>query len=1018
MENKTVKICIAVVCAALGASGVLVACGGGNASVHEHTFDTESWVNTDPEYHWHKATCEHTDEVSDRAKHTFTDGECTVCHYRQAAALAEDESKPVTTIIYKDMRLQLLSDTVVRIEDKSNGAFEDRASYTVQNRADWGAKVEYAVNKTDGGYDVVTDCYTVTIPENGTAEDVRIVNSAGKTLYEFYGKTGTNVYLPSPSEELSSWYFTDSPRAIPSEAGYKPTTAPLNGWTFDEKATDIYAFVPQGNYKTLTEDFVTLTGRSEMVNLKMLGMWDSRYYAYTDETALKQIDDYKSHGFSLDMLTIDTDWRSTAGGWGYDVNTELFPDMRKFLSDAHEKGVGIVFNDHPQPVSGTSNLLDKAEIEYRTEKLKALLEMGVDYWWYDRNWSVSLNKIQSDYSRYATGMYAFYEITKDYYESVKQGDHSARPLIMGNVDGCNNGSYVYASDLSAHRYSVQWSGDIGSKNDWLKQSIEGAVMAGAELGLAYVSEDIGGHNDTPSGDEYTRWFQYGALSPIMRVHCYDKETRGRMPWMYGATAEEVAHTYLDMRYRLLPLFYALAHENYETGLPIMRRLDIAYPQYVESESNDEYLLGDYVLVAPISQFTSAAAKRDVFIPDGKWIDVWTGERYSGPQTVSVTHGIKTSPIFVREGALIALARNMQNVDEKDWSEMTLDVYPSADYAAKTTVYEDDAETLAYTDGKYRKTDIAMSCAGNTLKIDIGKAVGSFTGKRAFIDRKWNVRLHKNPDWGNVKSVKVNGSAVSAQTLAALTYENGGRPFAYTGGALDGEIKAFALDTKTDKSYTIEIEYESVTNSGKCADYDATEVKFDVTVADCTDTSVDLTALGTTDWVSFGYNSGTSVDYKKNGPRLFGAPADRRTMIDAPTLKYKSAQIKTGLEKTYTDGHRKASNTVAGGTKNVAGYDLTVKTTGNKQTVVLYVGGGNSLAKLNIRDRAGNVRTVNVGGRDKADFTKKVTIEIEAGDAGELTVQYCPVACTVVDQDTSSYLVMYCGYIFDKDPGGK
>ena len=48
----------------------VVACGGNNSdNGHTHTFGSE-WAH-DGEYHWHAATCEHTDEVSDRAKHQF-----------------------------------------------------------------------------------------------------------------------------------------------------------------------------------------------------------------------------------------------------------------------------------------------------------------------------------------------------------------------------------------------------------------------------------------------------------------------------------------------------------------------------------------------------------------------------------------------------------------------------------------------------------------------------------------------------------------------------------------------------------------------------------------------------------------------------------------------------------------------------------------------------------------------------------------------------------------------------------
>jgi hypothetical protein len=278
-----------------------------------------------------------------------------------------------------------------------------------------------------------------------------------------------------------------------------------------------------------------------------------------------------------------------------------------------------------------------------------------------------------------------------------------------------------------------------------------------------------------------------------------------MPWLFGETAEEVAHTYLDMRYRLLPLYYSLSRDNYENGLPIMQRLDIKYPQYVESSRNDEYLLGDYILVAPINEtdtkvpeellshnengssvkglkaeyynninwsgspvltktesniyydwgakgpsglgitdnfsikwtgditigdkdallsffaddtievyidgvkvitgdiydtiYTTPVYKansthaievryaeggwnahvymyyveqgesycyntREVFIPDGTWIDVWSGERFVGPATYTVTHPLETSPLYVREGAIVALAPNMKNTSEK------------------------------------------------------------------------------------------------------------------------------------------------------------------------------------------------------------------------------------------------------------------------------------------------------------------------------------------------------------------
>lgn len=1003
------------------AGGILAACG----DAHEHTFSSE-WTY-DGTYHWHAATCEHKDEVSDKAEHTFSDDVCSVCGYERQSEeteLEENTGYAVSTLLYGDTRIQLLSDSLVRIEDAVDGTFEDRDSYVVYNRDDWGDKVAYTIEETDTGYEVVTEYYTVVIPAGSTAGGITIEDGEGETIYSYLGVTGTNVWLPAPSDELSGWYFTDSPRVIPSDYGYsvnEASDAPVQGWEFQEDVTDIFVFLPHGEYTAFSENFIALTGQTELVSLDMLGYWDSRYYAYTEETALQQIQDYKDHGFAIDILVIDTNWRDASQGFGYDINTDLFPDMEGFLEKAHEMGVNICFNDHPQPVAGTDNLLDPEEVAYRNENLVMLLSLGVDYWWYDRNWSVSLNPISDDVSRYATGMYAYQWITREYYDSlVEQGaveEFARRALIMGNVDGCENGGYGYASDLSAHRYSIQWTGDVSTTNASLQQEIEGAVMAGAELGLAYVSSDIGGHmGPFVTNEQYTRWFQYGALSSILRVHVTNTDTRGRMPWNFGPVAVEVAHTYQDMRYRLMTLYYALAHENYETGLPVMRRLDFSYPQYVESRNNDEYLLGDYILVAPVSASTGNDT-RTVFLPEGTWIDVWTGERYSGPATISVTHDLKTSPIFVREGALVALLDNAVNTKEQDWSKPVLDVYPSANYGAQTTLYEDDTDTIAYKYGHFRTTDLSMSCADNVLTLNIGAAQGTFGN--AGTQRTWTVRLHENPGWGEIVSVKVNGTAVTPSALAKTTYDAGGRPFAYEGGALDGDVITFDVPTDVSEAYTIEIEYASVQDSANASDsYDATAVDYTISADLSTEGSVDLTALGTTDWVSYGYMSGTNIDYKAGGPQLFSTVSPFMT-CDASVSNYTPSMAESGgVFRIYSDGAKAVPCDGYGGASAPTALKFEVKTTGAHEKIVLYLGGVQTIAKLTVRDRSGNVTTLRFGGLNEGSFVYRVEIEVAAGEASTLYFDY-QAQCGKFQKNTGvagdidkvySRVQLYCGYI--------
>ncbi len=75
--------------------GIGVGCGesgGTEQDAHTHTF-AEEWTS-DENSHWHAATCDHKEETSDKAAHTFTNGECTTCHYVKV-----DKSTDLTALV-------------------------------------------------------------------------------------------------------------------------------------------------------------------------------------------------------------------------------------------------------------------------------------------------------------------------------------------------------------------------------------------------------------------------------------------------------------------------------------------------------------------------------------------------------------------------------------------------------------------------------------------------------------------------------------------------------------------------------------------------------------------------------------------------------------------------------------------------------------------------------------------------------------------------------------------------------
>lgn len=589
-------------------------------------------------------------------------------------------------------------------------------------------------------------------------------------------------WVPHPKEDVEMWALADSPRYVPAKWGYNYPGKDMekNGWDLNNPAMDVYMFLPRGDVKRLRKEYLKLTGRVPMLPLYALGCWDSRWWPYTEKMALKKIDTYRQKDLPLDVFVVDTNWRK-GGSHGYEVAEKYYPDMERFLSKAHDRHVRIMFNDHPEPVG---KALNPEEVKFRNNGLRKHFDNGLDIWWYDRNWGVHLDPPEG-LNKEQWGMYVFKWITQDYYPN-------RRPMIVANEDGCNNGSRDYPPSIAAHRSSYHWTGDIRTGYRTLKNEVDNMLYYGIHEPMPYLSSDIGGHRHQPTKEEYCRWLQYGAFSPIYRTHSTKGEDIFRAPWKWPAPVEEIARNFTRMRMRLLPVLYSASRESYDTGRPILRRCDLEYPDFKEAADGDQYLLGDSegrseVLVAPM--FGGDGARREVWIPPGQWMDVWTGNIIQGPKNTSVTMPLTKMPLYVRCGSIVTLAPDMQYTSEKPWNPLTLDVYPGNDKKAVSSIYEDDGLSNDYKDGGYRRTRVEASLQEGKLTIQISPAEGDFP--EGINVRSWRIRVHCPPGWNGMSdaSVIVDGEQGDFELIERDTQN---MPFANSGGVPDGEVMEVLL----------------------------------------------------------------------------------------------------------------------------------------------------------------------------------------------------------------------------------
>ena len=487
---------------------------------------------------------------------------------------------PVPAFVQGDLRVQFLSPTLVRFERAGPQGFEDRRTFTVVNRT-WPGVAFRRV-----GSRLVTPGYTVDL----AAGAVRLV-VGGRVVYEF-GALPKRNWLPAPAATGPVWAMADAPRLVPPPGGAIPenlqgTYARTSGYDTGNDAPDVYLFVTK-DAQTLRRDFLRLTGPVPLVPRYTLGYWDSRWFPYSEKSALASIDEYRRRGYPLDLFVCDTDWRVGASK-GYGVDTKLFPNMGRFLRAAHAKGVRVMFNDHPEPQTATA--LDPQETVYRWNGLTDLLRRGLDVWWYDRNWSTRLREPMPGIAPEVWGASVFHDVT----EAVRP---QRRPLIMANVDGIDNGVRRHPPHPAFHRYPVSWTGDTSSTWDALRQGVDNGVDEGVLGLLPYVHEDLGGHTGDPTPELYARFLQYGAVSPVMRVHC--TYMKNRYPWAYGATAERAAREAIAFRYALIPTLYSATFRTATDGMPLLRRLDLEWPAEKPAASARQFLLGDDLLVSPVT----------------------------------------------------------------------------------------------------------------------------------------------------------------------------------------------------------------------------------------------------------------------------------------------------------------------------------------------------------------------------------------------------------------------------------
>ena len=656
-------------------------------------------------------------------------------------------------------RITVLDDGLVRLEHSESGGFEDRASQTVVNRAF--GPTRFTVNESDDLLEIHTDRLHLVYDKGPFTTHGLSVQAKGgyhslDSVWRFgletknLGGTARTLDDVDGSLPLENGVLAHNGVAVVDDS--RTVLLQDDGWIASRRPgnLDLYVFAYGRDYRRALRALYELTGPTPVLPRYALGNWWSRYHPYTAEEYLALVDRFRDEHVPLSVAVIDMDWHLVdiapehGSGWtGYTWNTELFPDPPAFLQALHERGLATALNVHPaegvhaheaayaamakrmgiDPDGELPIAFDPTDPEfleaYFEELHHPLEEEGVDFWWLD--WQQGgVTKIN--------GLDPLWLLNHFHYlDSARSG---RVPLTFSRYAG-----------IGSHRYPIGFSGDTWIT--WESLDFQPYFTATASnAGYGWWSHDIGGHFKGYKDDELaTRWVQLGVFSPINRLHSGLNPFNSKEPWRFSSDAERVMKRFLRLRHQLLPYLSTMNVRAHE-GQPLVSPMYYDHPEEPEAYTvPNQFMFGTELLVAPITSpadRSTLLGRVKAWLPEGEWVDVFTGLRYDGGRTVYLHRPLDSIPVLARAGAILPLTPVEEVGGGTGPSEtVELHVYPGAD--GELTLVEDDD------DGRWARTRITYDDASREVTVHATE------GDVATVppSRRYDVRVHEEADAADV-----------------------------------------------------------------------------------------------------------------------------------------------------------------------------------------------------------------------------------------------------------------------------
>lgn len=401
---------------------------------------------------------------------------------------------------------------------------------------------------------------------------------------------------------------------------------------------------------------------------------------------------------------------------------------------------------------GNINFDDPEAVAYFKKKMKHFFNEGADYLKLDRTTNISVCK-------------TMFEMSQEFGKETK-----GRGFML---------SHSFETDNEAYKkYPTKWTDDTRSDwtvenplvkfNSWVpniafKENI--AMFTDpkkASSKIPFLTNDLGGFDmgltAKPEEELFIRWLQFSMFNPITEIFSQPENPTANMAWLYSERADTIFRFYAHLRMQLFPYIYSYALRSRIEGKHMLGK----FPEHIY-----QYTFGDEMLLAPV--YEKGATKQKVFLPEGKWINYWTGEQMQGNTESSLAAPINQIPLFVKQGSIIPMRNYASSIEMGHNNKLMLHIYPGDN--GSFNLLEDDGTSNDYLEGIYASTIIELKSSSNKFTLKINPIEGCYKGMS--ISRKWILNFHcsETPKQIRLNSQKLKFNYDEVKKIAIVETSN-------------------------------------------------------------------------------------------------------------------------------------------------------------------------------------------------------------------------------------------------------